>query len=261
MILVRILLSTILISMVLFFLYYDSLFILNLVKERLLSFFLFIPVIVFLKFLYKHFEISVYEIFTKYLKNIDFFICLYNYLALLKEFQIKLSKIQEYVKFMDPFKKKCNSFINLAFYSYSIIYLFGFYNKNQINIVFLEKIKIICFLIFIFLFFFFKFYYWFNIYTLNLKFLYYLLSKKNIDTREFNGIKTVIISKVSFFILFEAFFLCFFVLIYNVFFNFDPVIHFIIRFLFYISLNRHFVGFLNKVIYSSFFFLINFLIF
>jgi len=259
MILVRILLSTVLISMVLFFLYDDSIFILNTVKERLLSLFLFITVIVFFKFLYKYFEIIVYEIFTKYLKNIDFFICLYNYLELIKEFQIKLSKIPEYLNLMNRLKKKCNSSINLIFYSYSVIYLFGFYNRT--NIVFLEKIKIICFLIFIFLIFFFKMYYWFNAYTLYLNFLDYLLDNKNIDTRGFNGIKTVIISKISFFILFEVFFLCFFVILSNIFFKFDPVIDFIIRCLFYITLNKHFLGFLNKSVYSSFFFLINVLIF
>lgn len=73
MILVRILLSTVLISMVLFFLYNDSLFTLNTVKKRLLSLFLFIPIIIVLNYLYRYFEISVYKIFSKYLKNIDFF--------------------------------------------------------------------------------------------------------------------------------------------------------------------------------------------
>jgi len=255
----RILIPTVLISIILFFLCGDYKFALNTFKERVLSLFLFIPVILLLKSLYGYIKISIYEIFDRHLKYINFFTCLYNYLELKKSFQIELSKTSQSIKNINSLKKKWNRLINLTVYSYSFIYLFSFYNKA--NIIFLNEQKIICFIIFVLLIFIFKINYWFNIYKNYLKFLNDLLENRCIDKNGFVAIKIIIISQISFFILFETFFLCFSILSSQIFFEFNLIIDRIIRFLFYISLNKHFVGNFNKIIYLNFIFLMHLLVF
>ena len=149
--------------------------------------------------------------------------------------------------------------INFTFYSYSFIYLFSFYNK--LNIIFLNEQKIICFIIFVLLIFIFKINYWFNIYKSYLRFLNELLKNRCIDPKGFVALKIVIMSQVSFFIFFEAFFLCFSVISSQIFFDFNLIIGRIIRFLFYMSLNKHFLDNFNKIFYLNFIFLIHLLVF
>jgi hypothetical protein len=254
-----ILIPTILISIILFFLCGDYEFALNTFKERVLSLFLFLTIMLLLKYLYEYIKIGLYEIFDRYLKDINFFTCLYNYLELKKSFQIKLLKTSKSLKEINSLNKKWSSLINFTFYLYSFIYLFSFYKRS--TIIFLNEQKIICFIIFVLLIFIFKINYWFNIYKSYLRFLNELLKNRRIDTKGFVALKIIIVSQVSFFIFFEAFFLCFLVISSQIFFDFNLIIDRIIRFLFYMSLNKHFLGNFNKIIYLNFIFLIHLLVF
>ena len=101
-----ILIPTTLISIILFFLCGDYTFALNTFKERVLSLFLFLTVMLLLKYLYEYIKIGLYEIFDRYLKDINFFTCLYNYLELKKSFQIELLKTSKSIQEINSLKEK-----------------------------------------------------------------------------------------------------------------------------------------------------------